>query len=443
MSADELTPPADIGAERQIVGAALHDQRIIDDIADLLDPEDFYRPAHEAIWRAILAQRHANEPVDAALVKDRLLATGDLERVGGAAYLFDLVQGTITTANATHHAGIVARYAGQRRLITAGTRITQLAYSAEADNLADTQERARVQLDQAITGGANPETVTWIGDDIDDTLDALETTTELLGTCWADLDHVIGGLAPGRLYVVGARPGVGKTVVGVQLAHHHAKRHEQAVVMATLEMSRREIEIRLLAQMAKVDFGNLERRQLTDDDWSRIARVRGELANLPLAVRDGAAARLADIRRYARAAARRRNLGLVVVDYLQLMQSPPVQRPRHEVVAEFSRGLKLLARELEIPVVAMSQLNRASEARHDKTPNLADLRESGAVEQDADVVLLLHRDMHDDAKRADLHVAVAKNRHGSVGNFTLQFEGHLQRAVQKSWRPSDVLGGAA
>lgn len=439
----DYAPPSDIGAERQLLGASMHDPRVIDDIADHLDPADFYRPAHETIWRAILAQHNADEPVDAKLVGDRLKTTGDLGRVGGLPYLADLLSETLTSANAGHYAAIVARYAGQRRLVLAGQRITQLAHSADADDLGETQERARVELDQALNGGATRETVAWVGDHIDDTLTSLESDAELIGTGWSDLDGVIGGLAEGRLYVVGARPGVGKTVFAVQSALHHARRHRRAVVMATLEMSRQEIDMRLISQMARIDFDRIERRQLTDDDWSRIARIRGEIAELPLAVRDGAAAKLTDIRRYARSAARRCDLGLVIVDYLQLMQSPPGQRPRHEVVGEFSRGLKLLARELDVPVMAMSQLNRASEGRHDKTPNLADLRESGAVEQDSDVVMLLHRDQHDPEANAKLHVGVAKNRHGRVGAFTMQFEGRYQRIVQRAWTPHDVLEGAA
>jgi replicative DNA helicase len=440
---DEMTPPSDVGAERQLLGAALHNPRVIDDITDVVDPGDFYRPAHETIWRAILAQHVAGEPVDATLVKDQLAKAGQLEHVGGAGYLFEIVQGTLTATNAAHYAGIVARHAGHRRIIQAGIRITQIGYGSDGRDLTDTQEVARSEVDKATGTAIGGEAITWVGDEIDDTLSMLETEPELRSSPWVDLDHIIGGFAPGRLYVIGARPGVGKTVFGVQTAAHHATRHETHVVLASLEMSRQEIHMRLLSQLAKVDYTHLERHQLDETDWSKIAGVRGKLATMPLSILDRSSVRISDIRRYARSVSRRGKLGMIVVDYLQLMSSPPGRQPRHEVVADFSRGLKLLARELGVPVLAMSQLNRASEQRTDKMPGLADLRESGAVEQDSDVVILLHRDLNDDAKRFDLHVGIAKNRHGTVGGITLEFQGHLQRAVAKAWTPTRALEGAA
>lgn len=443
MTDTERVPPSDLGAERQVIGAILHAPAVLDDVTDILDGSEFYRLAHELIFRAAVALRAADEPIDAKLVADQLAKTGDLARAGGLPYLFEIIQGAISSTNATHYAAIVARHAGHRRIIEAGMTVTELGYGGEGRDLIDTQEMARAAVDKATGTAAGSGAVVLVGDEIDDTLSALEELPELYGTGWADLDHVIGGFAPGRLYIVGARPGVGKTVIGTQAAAHHALRHERTVVMCSLEMSRQEIHMRLLSQLAAVDYSHLERHNLDDHDWSKIAKVRGKLAQMPLAILDRSGVRLADIRRYARSVSRRGKLGMVVVDYLQLMSSPPGRAPRHEVVAEFSRGLKLLARELEVPVLAMSQLNRASEQRADKMPSLADLRESGSVEQDADVVMLLHRDMNDPAKANDLIVAVAKNRHGTVGPVDLMFEGHHQRAVARAWSPSRALGGVA
>jgi replicative DNA helicase len=410
----------------------------IDAVSEIIQPEDFYRPSHEAIWRAVVAQQDAGEPVDPKLVGERLRVSGELQRAGGLPYIAELVGQLLTASNATFYAEIVARCSAQRALLRAGQHIQQLATAGDVDDVGEVQARARQALDAAIVD-RNRDPIVWAHQSIIDTLAALEDPPEAMSSPWPDLDQFISGAAPGRLYVIGARPSVGKTVMAAQWAAYHAARHQKAVLYFTLEMSRREIDIRLISQRAKVNYASLVTHHLTDHDWQKIASAQGELAELPLSIVDKPNMRIDDIRRMARTVAKDRQLGMVCVDYLQLMSHPDHKMPRHQQVAEFSRSLKLLSRELEIPVLACSQLNRASEHRRSGMPGLSDLRESGAVEQDSDVVILLHRNTEEPDKAHDLFMGVAKNRHGPPGGVRMQFQGHFQRIEQTAWRPADVL----
>jgi replicative DNA helicase len=438
---DEANPPADLGAERQLLGALLAAPQHVDDVTGIVQPEDFYRPGHEAIYRAILLLWSRNDPVDPKLVGDQLRISGDLPRVGGLPYLAEIVSHLLTAANATYYAEIIARCSAQRALVKAGQRITQLATAGDVEDVGEVQARARAELDAAITI-RNRDRVEWAHDGIVELIDSLSEPPDVASTPWGDLDQFIGGAAPGRLYVIGARPAVGKTVMAVQWAAHHAERHRKAVLYFSLEMSRREIGARLLAHRAGVDYGSLVTHRINEAEWNRIAGVQGVLSELPLSIIDQSNLRIDDARRIIRGVSRERSLGLVVVDYLQLMTHQDPRLPRQQQVAEFSRSLKLLARELEVPVVACSQLNRASEHRKDRMPGLSDLRESGAVEQDADVVILLHRNVEEPAEAHDMRVGVAKNRYGPIAEIRMIFQGHYQQIGQTAWRNQDVLDTA-
>jgi replicative DNA helicase len=435
---DNDGPPQDLGAERQLLGALLAAPGSIDQVTELVDAGDFYRPAHETVYAAILAQHAAGEPVDPKLIGERLRVAGELQRVGGLPFLHSLIQNLLTASNVSYYAEIVARCSAQRALLRAGQRITQLASAEDVDDMGDLQARARQELDTAVNRRSRDEIV-WAHESMVDTIEVLSDPPEVWSSPWSDLDQYIGGAAPGRLYVIGARPAVGKTVLGLQWAAWHAAKHDQAVLYFTLEMSRREIDLRLLAQTARVDYSSLNAHHLTEQDWERVASVQGKLAALPLSVVDRPNMRIDDIRRVARTVAKSRRLGMIAVDYLQLMAHPDLRMPRQQQVADFSRSLKLLSRELGIPVVAMSQLNRASEHRRSGMPGMSDLRESGAVEQDSDVVILLHRNTEEPEKAHDLSALVAKNRFGPPGGLRLRFQGHFQRIEQTAWRPTDVL----
>ena len=435
---DEANPPADLGAERQVLGALLAAPQHIDEVSGIVRPEDFDRPGHEAIYRAILLLWSRSDPVDAKLVGDQLRISGDLARVGGLPYLAEVVSHLLTAANASYYAEIIARCSAQRALLRAGQRISQLAGADDVDDVGEVQARARAELDAAITV-RDRDRVEWAHDGIVELIDSLSEPPNVASTPWGDLDRFIGGSAPGRLYVIGARPAVGKTVMGVQWAAYHAERHQRAVIYFSFEMSRREIGTRLLAHRAKVDYGSLVQHRLNEAEWNKIAAVQGVLADMPLSIIDRPNMRIDDIRRIVRGTSRERPLGLIVVDYLQLMTHQDPRLPRHQQVAEFSRSLKLLARELEIPVVACSQLNRSSEYRKDRMPGLSDLRESGAVEQDSDVVILLHRNTEDPVESHDMSVAIAKNRYGPTTQIRMVFQGHFQQISQTALRNQDVL----
>lgn len=428
------TPPHDHQAEQSVLGSTLLSRAAIED-TDYLTPADFYRPAHETLYAAITSMHGRGEPVDAVTVVSHLLATGQLGAVGGAPYIHDLLAATPTAANADYYARTVRDLAIRRRLIVAGTRVTQLAYSAEGDDTAELVESARAEVDHvtAATRGT-----AWISDTIDATIDDLDKPADLTPTPWADLDRLIGGWAPGRLYVIGARPGVGKSLVAINVAAHLAR--SAPVALSSLEMSRPEIDHRVMALLCGVPHDRLSRHALTEQDWDKIARHRDQIAALRLAVDDDASATVTDVVSHARSALRQSEgdrLGAVIVDYLQLMSGAPGGR-RHEnrqvEVAEFSRRLKVAAKELHAPVLALSQLNRETERRNDRRPTLADLRESGAIEQDADVVMLLHLPDEEDPTRLDL--AVMKNRHGPQGTVSLHRDGALARITGRAWTPT-------
>jgi replicative DNA helicase len=414
---------------------------MIDKVATVVKARDFYRPAHQIIYEAILVQHTkgpAGSQADAKLVGERIQQDGDLRESGGFPYLHTLVNECLTPTNAVEYALLVSRAAVQRRIYAAGQRLKDLSWHGE--DLPDTIQLVRSTVEDALDyQEARPPS--WVAETITETVESLEKPADLWSTPWADVDRYLGGFSPGRLYIIGARPGVGKTVLCTQAAAHHAERHSQPTLMLTLEMSRREIDLRLLSALGHIPFDHLERRQLTDDDWTKLAVVQPRIASLKLSVLDRPVIRLEEIRRDALAMIVTQGLGMIVVDYLQLMAAEPGNRaPRHEVVSDYSRRLKLLAKELEVPIVAASQLNRAPAQRRDKRPSIHDLRESGSLEQDADAVILLHRDTEDPIGQHLITVHVAKNRHGPTGMAELDFQGEYQRVVQRTWTPHGVLG---
>jgi len=400
-------------AETAIIGIAMHEPTIVDDVA-LTEP-DFQDARLGHLWDLMLRLRAESAPTDPATLVARL---GTLAVRIEPAWIAELYGAAPVEALAEHYARIVAERATLRRLRKAAGTIVQLV---DADTpAAELVEIARAEIDATSVTTAHTG---YVADDIDETIDALSEDPRITPTPWADLNHLLGGWRPGALYVVGARPGVGKSLIALGAAVGLAQHGH--VAFNSLEMGRREVHERLLASVGEVDLGRLSRRRLTEEDWSRIARHRAQIQALPLSIDDRTSVTTTDVKSHARTVSRRGHLAGVVVDYLQLMSTPRGdKRPRHEVVAEMSRALKVLAKDLEVPVIALSQLNRASEARSDRRPTLADLRESGALEQDSDVVLLLHVEENDPST---MHVAVAKNRQGATGAVQLTRRGHYAR----------------
>ena len=418
-------------AEKNVLGSLMHTRRAIEEVSTVVDPGDFYTPRHETIYAAISALHIRGEGVDPVTVADQLKRTGELASAGGALYLADLYATQPTTSNVGYYARIVRDQAILRRLHATGTRIAQMATTGEGD-VDELVETARTEIDTVSRATAQTG---WIHQAIDQTIDDLDTPTTVTPTPWKDLNHHIGGWAPGRLYVIGARPAIGKTLIAVNAATHLAR--TAPVALNTLEMSTQEIHHRIIANLASVNLTHLDEHRLTPEDWDRVAKAQPAIRSLRLSINDESAVTVTDIASHARSVARRSDdpLGMVVVDYLQLMASPTSRRQenRQQEVATISRRLKLLAKELHCPVVALSQLNRASEGRMDKKPTMADLRESGALEQDSDVVILLHAD---EDQPGTILAAVAKNRHGTTGAFELDKYGHYARVVDQQWTPT-------
>lgn len=404
-------------AERALLGAALSGCCAdLDEVLDAVAPSDFYAPFHEQVWVAIGQVHAAGLCPELVSVKDAL----DAAQVRyDPIKLAELVHAAPIAAQAPYYAERVVYDAGRRAIGVAGTRLQQVA-DANGEDLESLQERARQVVDEA-TRRRTVSRARTIAELVPEVIDAAEKgRTHVLGTGWPDLDHIIDGLAPGRLVVVGARPGIGKSIMGTNLALHFASRHDHAALVASLEMPEIEVGQRMLATWAGVDLTNLIHGRLSEREWERVAEKQQTLADLPITVDDSPGLSVAGIRRAARNVQRQRDdLALVVVDYLQLVRPVDTRVNRVEQVGEISRGLKLLARETGACVVAMAQLNRAS--IHNGTPRMSDLRESGAVEADADVVILLHQP---DDDIPEVEVIVDKNRHGRKGRCTLMAAGY-------------------
>lgn len=425
-------------AERALLGSILTGATL-DDL-DSVDSRDFYQPRHGLIFDACHdVARNGDRPDPVTVAK----ALGkELARIGGAPYLSELVSVDVapTPSQAPHYAGIVLEAALQRRLVEAAIRIRQ-----EAETTGDaktTAENARRIIDEAASHGINEDAGTSVGALLDETISALEGEPDGgLSTGWPDLDHDVNGLRPGQLVIVGARPSVGKSVIAANLAAHVCAQGVGAH-FASLEMTRREMMNRMLAAEASVDLVKLMAHNLTEGDWDRVQRKYAAVRAWPLWVDDTPQQSLLQIRARARTTKRRVGLGLLVVDYLQLMAPRDRRVPREQQVGELSEGLKNLGKELDCPVVALAQLNRGSTDRRDPRPVLSDLRESGRIEADADHVWLLHRqDLVDrESTTGELEVIVAKNRNGPAGKTVhLAFQGQYARAASLAWSPTGAI----
>jgi replicative DNA helicase len=426
----DAIPPQDVVAEQSVLGAMLISRDAISDVADILDGGDFYRPAHETIYRTILDVHAAGSPVDAITINDALTKSGEIARIGGMAYTHELASTVPSASSAAYYAEIVAHLATRRRLTMAGRKIQDLATSGgDVDELV---EASRREVD--MTSRATRSVVQSFGETIDIMLGSLDEAVNHHPTPWDAVNRIVGGLRPGALYVVGARPSVGKSVIALNIAKGLTA--HGSVAFSSLEMSNNDVQIRAVSADLHIDVGRLIERDLTPGDWAKIRDRRAAWDSVPLFVDDRSGVTITDIKRFARSVNRRQPLAGVVVDYLQLMSQPPGdKRPRQEFVADLSRQLKIMAMDMQVPVIALSQLNRASEARQDKMPTIADLRESGAIEQDADVVMLLHREIMG-ANIGDLSVLVAKNRHGATGLADLDFWGMYSQALDKGITPA-------
>ncbi len=383
-------PPQDLAAEQSVLGAMMLSKDAIADVVETVREGDFYRPAHQSVYATVLDLYARGEPADAVTVAAELTRAGELGRVGGAPYLHTLVAAVPTAANAGYYARIVRERAILRRLVEAGTRIVQMGYTGEGD-VDSVVDRAQAEV-YDVTERRTSEDYAPLRDLMDGALSEIEAISnrggEMIGvpTGFADLDALMNGLHPGQLVIIAARPGLGKSTLGLDLARSASIKHGLASVIFSLEMSRNEIVMRLLSAEAQVPLHHMRSGSMGDAEWRKIAAKMGTVSDAPLFIDDSPNMTMMEIRAKCRRLKQRHDLRLVVVDYLQLMTSGKRVESRQQEVAEFSRAMKLLAKELELPVIAISQLNRGAEQRTDKKPMLADLRESGCLTADTRIV---------------------------------------------------------
>jgi replicative DNA helicase len=434
----ERVPPQDIDAEQSVLGGMLLSKDAIADVVEVLKGADFYRPAHESIYTAILDLYARGEPADPITLAAELTKRGEIGRVGGAGYLHTLVNTVPTAANAQYYAEIVHERAVLRRLVEAGTRITQMGYAADGD-VDEIVNRAQAEI-YAVTEQRTSEDYLPLSEIMEGALDEIEAigsrTGQMTGvpTGFTDLDSLTNGLHPGQMVVVAARPAMGKSTLALDFARSCSISNGLPSVFFSLEMGRNEIAMRLLSAEARVALHHMRSGNMTDDDWTRLARRMPEVSAGPLFIDDSPNLTMMEIRAKCRRLKQRNDLRMVVIDYLQLMQTGGSRRPesRQQEVSEMSRNLKLLAKELEVPVIALSQLNRGPEQRTDKKPMVSDLRESGSIEQDADMVILLHREdayEKESPRAGEADLIVAKHRNGPTATITVAFQGHYSRFV--------------
>lgn len=437
----ERTPPHDEQAEGRVLGGMLQSKEAIAEVITAMRSHDHYKPAHETIHGAILALYTLGEPVDVISTTNYLRKSGELDRVGGPGYLNDLYDMAPSGENADYYAEIVHEKAVLRRLAEAGGRIRAMGFAGEGD-LSDIVTAAHAELSTVEDARADEQALV-LGDGMEDTIGLLEMLENHgsgpagVPTGFADLDALTNGLQPGQMIVVAARPAMGKSTLGLDILRAASIHAGIPAALFSLEMGRDEINMRILSAEARVGLHLMRNGHMKEDDWARVARRMPDISAAPLYIDDSPNLSMAEIRTKARRLAEKKGIKLLVLDYLQLMQAGTLggarrSENRQQEVSDMSRNIKLLAKELNIPIIALSQLNRGPEQRVDKKPMVSDLRESGSIEQDADMVILLHReDMYEkDSPRAgEADFIVAKHRNGPTSTITVAFQGHYSRFV--------------
>lgn len=440
VSAFERTPPQNIEAEMSVLGGMMLSKDAVADVTEVLKSEDFYRPSHGLIFEIIMEFFGDGEPADAVTVGAELQRRGELERVGGLPYLHSLVASVPTAANASYYASIVREQSQLRSLVEAGTRIVQLGYSTDGADVDQLVNMAQSEV-YTLTDTDEKREYAQMKDIVNDLVETLEHNEsrggELEGVSsgFPSVDAMLNGFRGGQMIIVAARPGAGKSTFAMDICRHASVHKNMPTVYFSLEMSRTELSMRVLAAESSVFLDRMIKGNMTSDDWSRVASGLDKISTAPLIVDDSPNLTLQEIRAKCRRLKQQHDVQLIVIDYLQLLTSGAKSiESRQQEVSDFSRSIKLLAKELNVPIVAVAQLNRDSEKRETKKPMVSDLRESGSLEQDADVVVLLHReDMYRSREESPSglgEVIVGKHRAGPVGSIMLSFQGHYARFVE-------------
>lgn len=429
-------PPQNSEAEASLLGAVLIDTDAIVKIADSIGPEDFYEDRHKRIFEAMKALYDKHSPLDVLTLSDQLKGTGFLEMVGGASYLTELTNFVPTAAHVEQYAEIVSQKALRRRLIKASQDIVGLGYD-EAQSLQDLIEQAETKLFEVSQQHVKQD-ITSLEAILSDSFDRLDELHKDKGklrgipTGFKDLDNLLAGLQRSDLFILAARPSIGKTAMVLNLAHNVAVQAHEPVLIFSLEMSKEQLVDRMLSRESGVDAWALRTGNLTDNDFEKLGHAMGTLSEAQIYIDDSPGITVSDLRTKARREAHQRPLGLIIVDYLQLMSGGSrfgSESNRVQEISEISRGLKGIARELNVPLIALSQLSRSVESRNPQIPQLSDLRESGSIEQDADVVAFLYREDYynpESERQNIMDVFVKKHRNGPVGSVELYFDREKQ-----------------
>jgi replicative DNA helicase len=437
---DAPVPPHSVEAEQAVIGGLLLDAAAWDNVADVVNQEDFYRPDHKLIFEAIGALAGGGKPCDVVTVSEQLERNGKLDEAGGLAYLSSVARDTPTAANVRAYADIVRERSLLRQLIHAGSEIASAVFNNDGRTARDLVDEAEQRVFQIAEGGSRGRggaiavrtLLPGVIDQIDEAY-ANPETLRGLPTGFSDFDKMTGGLRPGDLVIVAGRPSMGKTTLAVNMAEYAALRAGEkraSVAIFSMEMPSEQVITRMLSSIGGVPLHNLRSGQISDDDWVRITSATSQLSEAKIFVDETPALSPTELRARARRVKREHGLDLVVVDYLQLMQVPGNKENRATEIGEISRGLKVLAKELAVPVIALSQLNRGVEQRENKKPVMSDLRESGSIEQDADMILLIYREEVYDrqtTKKGMAEIDLVKHRNGEIGTFVLTFQGQFTR----------------
>ena len=437
---DAPVPPHSVEAEQAVIGGLLLDAAAWDNVADVVKQEDFYRPDHQLIFDAIASLAGGGKPCDVVTVSQHLERNGKLEEAGGLAYLSSVARDTPTAANVKAYADIVHERSLLRQLITAGNEIASAVFNNDgrtARELVDEAERRVFEIAEGGSRGRQGAIAvrTLLPEVVDQIDEAYSNPDSLRGlpTGFTDFDKMTGGLRPGDLVIVAGRPAMGKTTLAVNMAEYAALRpgdKRASVAIFSMEMPSEQVITRMLSSIGGVPLQNLRSGRISDDDWVRITSATSQLSEAKIFVDETPALSPTELRARCRRVKREHGLDLIVVDYLQLMQVPGNKENRATEISEISRGLKVLAKELACPVIALSQLNRGVEQRENKKPVMSDLRESGAIEQDADMILLIYREEVYDrqtTKKGIAEIDLVKHRNGEIGTFVLTFQGQFTR----------------
>ncbi|MGQ9536316.1 MAG: replicative DNA helicase [Actinomycetota bacterium] len=429
---DQL-PPHSLEAEQSVLGSMLLSADAVMEVSEILDPEDFYKEAHAIIYRAALQLFASGEPVDPVTLSEALRAQGNLERVGDRPYIINLMSTVPTPANARYYAEVVSKLAVYRRLIEAAGRVAAVGYRAPEDLVEALDEAEDIIFN--VAQKRRRENVKPIKELMESTFEDLERIAEGgkqigIPTGFTDLDELTQGLQPSDLIVIAARPSMGKTSLALNIADHVAVEEGIPVAIFSLEMSAQEVAKRMLCSRARVNSQKLKTSFEDDEIWERLSEAAGDLASASIFIDDSADIGIMELRSKLRRLKSQHDIGLVIIDYIQLMSSDRRLENRVQEIAAISRGLKVIGRDFNIPVIAVSQLSREPE-KHNREPILSDLRESGAIEQDADLIIFIHRkevyDPENEEYKGRADVKVAKHRNGPIGPVRLTFQAQYAR----------------